>query len=95
MPASVNEGKQSIQNMVDRVGTRRGQLFLLTLCALCLMCDGFDIQAMGYAAPAIRDAWSLETALLGPVFSAGLAGIAIGGFALGWLAEGRPSFLPH
>ncbi|WP_261258575.1 MFS transporter [Serratia proteamaculans] len=96
MPASVNEGKQSIQNMVDRVGTRRGQLFLLTLCALCLMCDGFDIQAMGYAAPAIRDAWSLETALLGPVFSAGLAGIAIGGFALGWLADRigrRPSII--
>ncbi len=96
MPVSTNQGMLSIQDMVDKTGTRRGQLLLLLLCALCLMCDGFDIQAMGYAAPAIRDAWSLETALLGPVFSAGLAGIAIGGFSLGWLADRigrRPSII--
>jgi MFS transporter, AAHS family, 4-hydroxybenzoate transporter len=93
---SANEGMQSIQEMVDSTGTRRGQVLLLVLCALCLLCDGFDIQAMGYAAPAIRDAWSLETAVLGPVFSAGLAGIAIGAFALGWLADRigrRPSII--
>ncbi|WP_260629841.1 MFS transporter [Serratia liquefaciens] len=93
---SANEGMQSIQEMVDSTGTRRGQVLLLTMCALCLLCDGFDIQAMGYAAPAIRDAWSLETAVLGPVFSAGLAGIAIGAFALGWLADRigrRPSII--
>ncbi|ENM2495373.1 TPA: MFS transporter [Serratia marcescens] len=96
MPLETLEGKNGIQTMIDHVGTRGRQIRLLVLCALCLMCDGFDIQAMGYAGPAIREEWGLETARLGPVFSAGLAGIAIGAFMLGWLADRigrRPAIL--
>lgn len=93
---NLNTKENDIQHMIDKEGTGRGQLRLLALCALCLMFDGFDIQMMGYVAPALREAWTLDTAALGPVFSAGLVGIAIGAFSLGWLADRigrRPSIL--
>ena len=33
------------------VGPLQKRVFLL--CALCLIIDGFDVQAMGYVAPAV------------------------------------------
>ncbi|MFX7090708.1 hypothetical protein ABTH94_21560, partial [Acinetobacter baumannii] len=48
------------------------QFGLLLLCGLCLIIDGFDVQAMGYVAPAIIADWGVSKASLGPVFGAGL-----------------------
>ena len=58
------------------------QFGLLLLCGLCLIIDGFDVQAMGYVAPAIIADWGVSKASLGPVFGAGLFGMLLGSLVL-------------
>jgi AAHS family 4-hydroxybenzoate transporter-like MFS transporter len=79
--------KVNIATMVDqsRVGGFQWTIFLL--CGLCLIMDGFDVQAMGYVAPAIIREWNVPSSLLGPVFSAGLLGVLVGSFGFSMLAD--------
>ena len=44
------------------------QLGIFVLCGICLVIDGFDVQAMGYVAPAIIQDWQLAKELMAPVF---------------------------
>jgi AAHS family 4-hydroxybenzoate transporter-like MFS transporter len=53
----------------------------------CLVMDGFDLQAMGYVAPALIRDWGVSRAEMGPVFSAGLAGLFLGSILSGVLAD--------
>jgi AAHS family 4-hydroxybenzoate transporter-like MFS transporter len=62
-----------------------GILFLFTLLALVF--DGFDIQAIGFIAPALLAEWDISRAKLGPVLAAGLVGMALGAIALGPLGD--------
>jgi AAHS family 4-hydroxybenzoate transporter-like MFS transporter len=63
------------------------QLGLCILCGLCLVMDGFDVQAMGYVAPVILKEWHVPTAQFGPVFGAGLFGILVGSLLFSMLAD--------
>ncbi len=63
------------------------QLGLCILCGLCLIMDGFDVQAMGYVAPAILKEWHVPNAQFGPVFGAGLFGILVGSLLFSMLAD--------
>ena len=60
---------------------------LCILCGLCLIMDGFDVQAMGYVAPAILKEWHVPNAQFGPVFGAGLFGILVGSLLFSMLAD--------
>jgi AAHS family 4-hydroxybenzoate transporter-like MFS transporter len=59
----------------------------LGLCALCMVIDGFDVQAMAYAAPALIKAWGANRSVLGPVFGAGLLGMFVGSLVLAGFAD--------
>lgn len=63
------------------------QVRLLILVGLTVVIDGFDVQAMGYVAPAIIQAWGIDKASLGPVFGAGLFGMLVGSLTLSVLAD--------
>ncbi|MBN9318672.1 MAG: MFS transporter [Caulobacterales bacterium] len=63
------------------------QMGLFALCALVLFFDGFDVQAIGFVAPAIIKDWSLPPGELGPVFSAGLFGLMLGALLIAPLAD--------
>ncbi|MGI8743670.1 MAG: MFS transporter [Bryobacteraceae bacterium] len=63
------------------------QIGVFILCSLCLIMDGFDVQAMGYVAPAIIDDWHIARADLGPIFSAGLVGVLAGSLLFSMLAD--------
>ncbi|MFD1557273.1 MFS transporter [Paraburkholderia silviterrae] len=63
------------------------QLVTLALCAMCMIVDGFDVQAISYVAPAIVREWHIAKASLGPVFSASLAGMLLGSLAFTPLAD--------
>jgi AAHS family 4-hydroxybenzoate transporter-like MFS transporter len=76
-----------VADVIDRSRLGALQYTVLGLCALCLVIDGFDVQAMGYAAPAIIRQWGIAKADLGPVFGAGLIGMAIGALTLGPVAD--------
>src|SRR4051794_36806483 len=45
------------------------QIRVFVLCMLCLIMDGFDVQALGYAAPPVLREWGLPNSALGPVFA--------------------------
>jgi AAHS family 4-hydroxybenzoate transporter-like MFS transporter len=63
------------------------QLGLCILCGLCLIMDGFDVQAMGYVAPVILKEWHVPNAQFGAVFGAGLFGILVGSLFFSMLAD--------
>lgn len=63
------------------------QLLVVALCALCLVMDGFDVQAMGYVAPVVIREWGIAKETLAPVFGAGLFGMLIGSLTFSALAD--------
>lgn len=71
----------------DVVAPRTLQIRVVLLCALVAFCDGLDAQAIGFVAPVISGQWGIEPKTLGPVFSAGLVGLAIGALLFGPAAD--------
>src|SRR5687768_182021 len=67
------------------VGPLQRRVFLL--CGLCLIIDGFDVQAMGYVAPAVLADWKIPGPQLGPVFAAANFGVLIGSLVFSTLAD--------
>lgn len=63
------------------------QLLVVMLCFLINMVDGMDVLILSYIAPLLGDEWGLSSGALGIVFSAGLAGMAIGGILIAPLAD--------
>ncbi|WP_051581588.1 MFS transporter [Pseudonocardia acaciae] len=68
-----------------RIGPVRA--LVVVLCALVALFDGMDLQIIGLAAPAIAADLRIPAASLGAVFSAAIAGMAIGGLVLAPLAD--------
>lgn len=66
----------------------RGPALVVLLCAASsLILDGFDIQAVGFVAPALVGALHVERAALGPALAASLVGMAIGAAGIGALGD--------
>src|SRR5258708_14257224 len=76
-----------VAEFIDQQPVGGFQIRLLLTCAAVLFLDGFDTQAIGYVAPALAKEWGLSKGALGPVFSAGLFGLMIGGLVFGPLAD--------
>lgn len=54
---------------------------------IIMLTDGFDLFTMGYVGPRLIEDWGITGANLGPVNTAGLAGMAIGSVGLGWVGD--------
>lgn len=76
-----------ISAVIDANKVSPFQMWALVLVGLTVVIDGFDVQAMGFVAPAIIQAWGVDKATLGPVFGAGLFGMLVGSLALSVLAD--------
>src|SRR5712691_6951370 len=76
-----------ISEVLDRNKIGGFQAGIFVLCGLCLIMDGFDVQALGYLAPAIIKDWSIPQAQMGPVLSAALVGILVGSLFFSMLAD--------
>lgn len=59
----------------------------VALCLLCAVLEGFDIQAMGVAAPRLVPEFGLSPSQMGLVFSISNIGLVIGAAIGGWLAD--------
>jgi len=60
---------------------------LTILAFLILITDGYDIQSIAFAAPALAAGWGVKGELLGPVLAASLIGMGLGSVVLGWLGD--------
>lgn len=77
----------NIPALIDASKLSRFQIWILVLVGLTVVMDGFDVQAMGFVAPAIIKEWGVSKAELGPVFGAGLFGMLVGSLSLSVLAD--------
>ncbi|MBC2778912.1 MFS transporter [Parasphingopyxis marina] len=62
-------------------------LIVIGVCVLANMVDGFDVMAIAYTGGAIMGEWSLDPAMLGYLFSAGLAGMMLGSLFISPFAD--------
>ena len=76
-----------VSAVIDAGSLNRHQIGVFILCGLFLIMDGFDVQSMGYVAPAIITDWKIERETLGPVFSSGLVGLFIGSMLFGMVGD--------
>ena len=81
------EAAVDIQKFIDTQKFGPYQMMVVGLCAMVVMMDGFDTQAIGYVAPAIIKSWHISRSALSPVFSAGLFGLMIGALSFGPVAD--------
>lgn len=71
-----------VPTVIDEAPMGRLQILALMLCAAACLMDGFDMQMIGFVAPAIMRDWHLGKTALAPVFAAGLAGMLAGSLLL-------------
>ena len=73
---------QSTKYFIDSSPMTRLQCSTIGICFLMNIFDGMDVLIISYCAPAISNSWNLGPEALGVVFSAGLAGMALGALFL-------------
>ncbi len=77
-----------VDELIDRQQLTGRNYFVLALLLIALVCDGFDLQLVGVAAPWLTEAWGVKPSeLVGPVQSANLFGMMLGAIFLGGLGD--------
>ena len=76
-----------VANVIENQRRNTLVLTVVILSTAIMFLDGYDLQAMAFAAPSIVRSWGIDRAALGIVFSAGIFGIMVGG--LGTMAPER------
>jgi AAHS family 4-hydroxybenzoate transporter-like MFS transporter len=77
----------NVSELLENSRVGRLQVRVFALCMICLIMDGFDVQAMGYVGPAVIADWGIARPQLGPVFAAANFGVLIGALLLSMLAD--------
>src|SRR5437764_3361001 len=75
-----------VEAVIDAQKVSRFQCVIAFMAWLTLFLDGVDTQSLAYVGPAISRDWALARGALGPVFSAGIVGVAFGAIFVGPLA---------
>ncbi len=65
----------------------RKSAMIVALCFVLNMIDGMDLLVVSFLAPTLQKIWGLDPATFSIVFSASLAGMALGGLGLAPLAD--------
>jgi MFS transporter, AAHS family, 4-hydroxybenzoate transporter len=60
---------------------------IMVLIGGVVFMDGFDVQAIGFVAPALTLDWHIDPIALGPIFGAGLLGMLVGSMLLSILSD--------
>jgi len=76
----------NITDTIDNSQVRSFQIGIFVLCGLCLIMDGFDVQAWGYVAPSLFSEWGIPSAA-GRVASVTLIGVLVGSLLFSMLAD--------
>ncbi len=76
-----------VEDLIDRQILTGRNFFVLGLLLVALLCDGFDLQLLAFAAPRLAKEWGIEPKALGLVSSANLLGMMFGAMFLGNLGD--------
>jgi MFS transporter, AAHS family, 4-hydroxybenzoate transporter len=76
-----------VRTLIDDQPLSAFQVRVLVLVGCLVFMDGFDVQMIGFVAPALLRTWQLSADALGPIFAAGLLGMLLGSTTLGMLAD--------
>jgi AAHS family 4-hydroxybenzoate transporter-like MFS transporter len=81
-----NTTKVNVADLIDNSKVGSFQVGIFILCGVCLMLDGFDVQAIGYVAKTLFTEWHIPNSA-GRVVSATLVGVLLGSILLSMLAD--------
>jgi AAHS family 4-hydroxybenzoate transporter-like MFS transporter len=77
-----------VSRVIDERGISRFNIGLLIFAFFIVLIDGYDIAAIGFAAPALARAWNItDQSTLGPVLGASLIGMLVGAPVLGLIGD--------
>jgi AAHS family 4-hydroxybenzoate transporter-like MFS transporter len=76
-----------VDDLVDRQKLTGRNYFLLGLLMIALLCDGFDLQLVAFAAPRIAAEWGIEPGALRYAIVANLLGMMVGAMFLGNMGD--------
>ncbi|HTX23593.1 MAG TPA: MFS transporter [Steroidobacteraceae bacterium] len=76
-----------IAQIVEARGLGSSAARLVLVCWLVTFFDGYDMNIIGQAAPYLAPAFHLDKLMLGNIFGAGTAGLLLGGFTFGSIAD--------
>jgi AAHS family 4-hydroxybenzoate transporter-like MFS transporter len=79
--------KINVTSVIDESRIGAFQISTYVLCFACLLMDGFDVQSLGYVAPALSAELHISRGQLGPVLSAAPLGVLIGSILCSMLAD--------
>jgi MFS transporter, AAHS family, 4-hydroxybenzoate transporter len=77
----------NITEWIDDAKVRGFHWGIYILCSLCLIMDGFDVQAMGYVGPALIPDWKITGTVFGQIISVGLLGVLLGSLTFSVVAD--------
>src|ERR1700716_1985908 len=83
----MESGHINITSILGRLPLGAYRIGIVVVCFLIAVMDGFDTQAIGFAAPAISSALHIPITAFGKVFSASLLGAMLGALILGPLSD--------
>jgi AAHS family 4-hydroxybenzoate transporter-like MFS transporter len=76
-----------IDDLMDACPLSGLQKYVLVLCALAVLFDGYDLQVLALAVPALTKAWGITPASLSLALSASLLGMGLGAALLAPLGD--------
>jgi len=76
-----------VDDLIDRQQLTGRNYFILGLLLIALLCDGFDLQLLAFAAPRLAKEWGILPTELGLVSSANLLGMMFGAMFLGNMGD--------
>jgi MFS transporter, AAHS family, 4-hydroxybenzoate transporter len=86
-PISGNPSVVDIAGLINMHPLSSFQKGIMVLIGGVVVMDGFDVQAIGFVAPALTEDWHIDPIALGPIFGAGLLGMLVGSMLLSILAD--------
>jgi AAHS family 4-hydroxybenzoate transporter-like MFS transporter len=84
-----------VDRLIDGRPMSRAQTYVVAVCMAAMIVDGYDIQVMALAVPALAASWALPPSNFGLALSAVVIGLTVGSGLLGPLADryGRRTLL--
>jgi MFS transporter, AAHS family, 4-hydroxybenzoate transporter len=76
-----------VRQFLDEHPLSNFQILAATMCGAIAFMDGYDVQAMGFVAPALSAALHIPRPALGPLLSSGTIGMMFGAITFGTVAD--------